>query len=116
MTNTRITDAEILEHRYPVRVERFAIRHGSGGQGLWHGGHGAVREIVFLRPMTLSLLSQHRREGPYGLSGGGAGLPGRQVLIRAGGETKDLRGIDGVQVSAGDRLVLETPGGGGYGS
>jgi 5-oxoprolinase (ATP-hydrolysing) len=116
MTNTRITDPEIIEHRYPVRVERFAIRHGSGGSGHWRGGSGAVREIVFLKPMTLSLLSQHRREGPYGLSGGGAGLPGRQVLIRAGGEIEDLQGIDGVEVSAGDRLVLETPGGGGYGS
>jgi 5-oxoprolinase (ATP-hydrolysing) len=116
MTNTRITDPEILEHRYPVRVERFAIRPGSGGRGLWQGGNGAVREIVFQRSMSLSLLSQHRREGPYGLNGGGPGLPGRQVLIRAGGETENLEGIDGVDVSAGDRLILETPGGGGYGS
>lgn len=115
MTNTRITDPEILEHRYPVRMERFAVRRGSGGRGRWHGGDGVIREILFLKPMTMSLLSQHRREGPYGLERGGPGRPGRQVLIRSDGETRQLRGIDGVQVSSGDRLLMKTPGGGGYG-
>jgi 5-oxoprolinase (ATP-hydrolysing) len=116
MTNTRITDPEILEYRYPVRVERFAIRRGSGGRGRWRGGHGVVREMTFLRPMTLSLLSQHRAHGPYGLEGGGAGAPGRQTLHRIGGEAVTLGPVDGVEVSTGDRLVLETPGGGGYGT
>ena len=115
MTNTRITDPEILEQRFPVRVERFQIRHGSGGAGRHRGGDGVVREIRFLEPMSLSILSQHRREGPYGLEGGQPGLPGRQRLLRADGSTDELGAIDGHEVAAGDRLVLETPGGGGYG-
>jgi 5-oxoprolinase (ATP-hydrolysing) len=115
MTNTRITDPEIVEQRYPVRIERFAIRRGSGGEGCFRGGDGVVREICFLEAMSLSILSQHRREGPYGLEGGGAGLPGRQRLVRADGRTETLDAIDGREVGPGDRLVLETPGGGGYG-
>src|ERR1700682_4247788 len=71
MTNTRITDPEVLEHRYPVRVRRFAVRSGSGGAGRWRGGDGAVRELEFLAPVEVSLLTQHRREGPYGVAGGG---------------------------------------------
>lgn len=115
MTNTRITDAEIVERRYPVHVERFAVRRGSGGAGRWQGGDGAVRELTFLAPMSLSLLSQHRIERPYGMQGGSPGAPGRQRLIRATGETIELRGIDGTEVQPGDRLILETPGGGGWG-
>jgi 5-oxoprolinase (ATP-hydrolysing) len=115
MTNTRITDPEILERRYPVRLERFAIRRGSGGEGRFRGGDGVVREIRFLAPMSLSILSQHRREGPYGLEGGTAGRPGRQRLLRAGGGVEELEAIDGREVEPGDRLVLETPGGGGWG-
>jgi len=115
MTNTRITDPEIVEHRYPVRVERFAIRHGSGGAGRHRGGDGVIRELRFLEPMALSILSQHRRERPYGLEGGEPGAPGRQMLIRANGERLELAGIDGLEVEPGDRLVLETPGGGGFG-
>jgi len=115
MTNTRITDPEVLEHRYPVRLDRFAIRAGSGGAGRWRGGDGAVREIVFLEPMSLSLLSQHRVERPYGVEGGEPGLPGRQRLIRAAGEVEELASIDGREVGPGDRLILETPGGGGWG-
>jgi 5-oxoprolinase (ATP-hydrolysing) len=115
MTNTRITDPEILEQRHPVRVERFALRRGSGGEGRFRGGDGVVREIRFLEKMSLSILSQHRREGPYGLEGGAPGLPGRQRLLRADGRAEDLEAIDGREVGPGDRLVLETPGGGGYG-
>jgi 5-oxoprolinase (ATP-hydrolysing) len=117
MTNTRITDPEIIEHRYPVRIERFAIRRGSGGNGQHHGGDGAIREITFLQPMSLSLLTQHRIEQPFGMEGGEAGACGRQRLLRAGnqGDAVDLKSIDGCEVRAGDRLVLETPGGGGWG-
>lgn len=115
MTNTRITDAEVLELRYPVRVQRFAIRRGSGGRGRYPGGNGAVRELVFLAPLELSVLTQHRREGPYGASGGCPGAPGRQVLLRADGTVEELAAIDQRQVEAGDTLVLETPGGGGWG-
>jgi 5-oxoprolinase (ATP-hydrolysing) len=115
MTNTRITDPEVLEQRYPVRLERFAVREGSGGRGRFRGGDGVVREIVFLEPMALSVLSQHRTSGPYGVAGGASGAPGAQVVIRAGGETLRLAAIDSCEVEAGDRLILETPGGGGYG-
>ena len=115
MTNTRITDPEIVEHRYPVRVERFAVRKGSGGAGRWAGGDGIVRELVFLEEMALSVLTQHRREGPYGLEGGQPGRPGMQCVVRASGERVALEAVDGCEVGPGDRLVLETPGGGGYG-
>jgi 5-oxoprolinase (ATP-hydrolysing) len=116
MTNTRITDPEVVEHRYPVRVERFGIRAGSGGAGAHRGGDGAVRELTFLEPMSLSVLSQHRAEGPYGADGGHPGAPGRQRVIRAGREVVELASVDGTEVEAGDRLVLETPGGGGWGA
>ena len=116
MTNTRITDPEILEHRYPVRVERFAIRQGSGGEGRWRGGDGVVRELVFLEAMSLSILAQHRHEGPYGMEGGSAGEPGKQMIVRADGAVMELKGIDGCEVRRGDRLILETPGGGGWGA
>ncbi|HVT15010.1 MAG TPA: hydantoinase B/oxoprolinase family protein [Thermoanaerobaculia bacterium] len=115
MTNTRITDPELLEHRYPVRLERFAVRTGSGGAGRFHGGDGTVRELTFLAGMSLSLLTQHRVEAPYGVAGGHPGLPGRQRLVRAGGEVEELSPIDGREVEPGDRLILETPGGGGWG-
>ena len=115
MTNTRITDAEVLEHRYPVRVERFAVRAGSGGGGQYRGGDGALREITFLGPMSLSILSQHRARGPRGMAGGQPGAPGRQQVIRASGKVQHLQAIDGCEVGPGDRLLLETPGGGGWG-
>jgi 5-oxoprolinase (ATP-hydrolysing) len=115
MTNTRITDPELIEHRHPVRVERFSVRRGSGGAGLFRGGDGAVREIRFLAPLTLSVLSQHRSRGPAGLEGGAAGLPGAQWVVRASGERDELGAVDAAEVGPGDLLVLETPGGGGYG-
>ena len=116
MTNTRITDPELLEHRYPVRLERFALRPGSGGPGRHRGGDGVVRELTFLAPMSLSLLTQHRVEAPYGAAGGGPGQPGRQRLLRAAGEVLELPSVAACEVEAGDRLVLETPGGGGWGT
>ena len=114
MTNTAATDPEVLEHRYPVRLHRFAVRAGSGGRGRHAGGDGVVREIEFLEPMELSVLSQHRRVAPYGMEGGGDGQPGRQRIIRQNGTVEELAGIDGCDVSAGDRLVIETPGGGAW--
>ncbi len=116
MTNTRITDPEILELRYPVRLERFAVRRGSGGGGRHRGGDGAVRELTFLEPVSLSLLAQHRRQRPFGVEGGEPGLAGCQRLVRASGEVVELDGIAQAEAEAGDRLVLETPGGGGWGS
>ena len=115
MTNTRITDPEVLEYRYPVRLRRFAIRRGSGGAGRWRGGDGIVREIEFLAPLQFSILSQHRETAPFGMAGGGDGAVGRQTIIRADGSRINIRGVDGCQVDVGDRLVLETPGGGGFG-
>ncbi len=117
MTNTRITDPEVLERRYPVRLERFAVRRGSGGAGRFRGGDGVVRELRFLAPVSLSVLSQHRVERPYGMAGGEPGARGRQRVIRAGGDEElELAPVDGCELEPGDRLVLETPGGGGWGS
>lgn len=110
MTNTAITDPEILEQRYPVRLHRFALRRGSGGEGKWRGGDGIVREVEFLKTLQVSLLTQHRLVAPYGMAGGGAGKCGRQTL-----NGKELPGIVALSVDAGDRLVIETPGGGGFG-
>ncbi len=115
MTNTRITDPEVLERRCPVRLERFAIRNGSGGAGRQRGGDGLVRELTLLEPCSVSLLGQHRREGPYGAAGGEAGRPGAQRLVQADGRSVELPGVASVDVRAGDRLVIETPGGGGWG-
>ena len=115
MTNTRMTDPEVLEQRFPVRVEEFAIRTGSGGRGRFPGGAGVVRRLRFLEPMTATLLSSRRLTPPYGLAGGGPGACGRNRLIRADGRVIELRGDDEVQVRAGDQIVIETPGGGGYG-
>jgi len=115
MTNTRITDAEILEQRYPVRVERFAIRRGSGGAGRYRGGDGLVRELRFLESATLSVLTQHRVESPFGMDGGQPGSRGRQRVLRGSGEVVELGPVDGCEMEPGDRLVVETPGGGGTG-
>ncbi|MCP5558250.1 MAG: hydantoinase B/oxoprolinase family protein [Verrucomicrobiaceae bacterium] len=116
MTNTAITDAEILEMRFPVRLWRFAVRGGSGGEGCWAGGDGVVREFEFLTPLTVSMLTQHRIEVPYGMNGGGPGCCGEQWLQRfAGGAPERLPASVRVAVQSGDRLTLMTPGGGGYG-
>jgi 5-oxoprolinase (ATP-hydrolysing) len=110
MTNTAITDPEILEQRYPVRLHRFSLRPGSGGEGRWRGGDGIIREVEFLKPLEVSLLTQHRVVAPYGLEGGGDGRRGRQTLNGV-----ELPGITAFSAQPGDRLVIETPGGGGWG-
>ncbi|MFC9271764.1 hydantoinase B/oxoprolinase family protein [Streptomyces zhihengii] len=115
MTNSRLTDPEVLEWRYPVRVDSFAVREGSGGAGRRHGGDGVVRRIRFLEPMTVALLTGHRRVPPYGMAGGEPGALGVNLLERADGSTRPLAGVDTVDVEAGDVLVVRTPGGGGYG-
>jgi 5-oxoprolinase (ATP-hydrolysing) len=115
MTNTRITDPEILETRYPVRLRRFALRRGSGGSGRFRGGDGLVRAYEFLRPVTVSLLCERRRRAPFGLAGGEPGRPGRNLLRRRDGGERELPGHVSLEVEAGDQLVIETPGGGGYG-
>lgn len=115
MTNTRITDPEIMEHRYPVRMEEFSIRRGSGGKGKWKGGDGVRRVMTFLEAVNLSVLTQRRRSGPYGLRGGEAGRPGRQQLIRKKGEQVELSSVYNINLDAGDKFIMETPGGGGYG-
>jgi 5-oxoprolinase (ATP-hydrolysing) len=116
MTNTRITDPEILERRYPVAVKSFSLREGSGGAGRWHGGDGVVRELEFLRPLTVSILSERRCVDVPGLLGGGHGARGRNLLLKRGGRVVNLGGKATVEVGAGDRLRIETPGGGGYGA
>lgn len=115
MTNSRLTDPEVLEWRLPVRLEEFAVRQGSGGAGHWRGGHGAVRRIRFLEPMTVSTLSQHRRVPPYGMAGGEPGALGANRVERADGTVTELGGSGSADVGPGDVLVIETPGGGGYG-
>ena len=115
MTNTRMTDPEILELRYPVRQELFRIRHGSGGSGKWAGGDGAERRIRFLEPMTAVIVSSRRNVAPFGLAGGADGAPGLQWVERAGGARDVLTGTDRAELAPGDVFVIETPGGGGYG-
>ena len=111
MTNTRITDPEILEVRFPVRLCEFALRRGSGGRGRWSGGDGLVREIEFLRPMRISILSERRERAPFGLAGGAPGARGRNLH-----NGHELGGKVTLDVDAGDRVRIETPGGGGFGS
>ncbi|MFF4689847.1 hydantoinase B/oxoprolinase family protein [Streptomyces sp. NPDC001307] len=115
MTNSRLTDPETLEWRYPVRVEEFRIREGSGGDGRRHGGCGVERRIRFAEPMTVAVVSGHRRVPPYGMAGGGPGALGENLIERADGSTHRLRGCDTADVTRGDLLVIRTPGGGGYG-
>ncbi|WP_330318571.1 hydantoinase B/oxoprolinase family protein [Streptomyces platensis] len=115
MTNSRLTDPEVLEWRYPVRVDSFAIRSGSGGRGRWHGGCGVERRLRFLEPMTIAVLTNHRRVAPYGMAGGAPGALGANSIERADGTHEDLAGCDAADVGVDDVLVLRTPGGGGYG-
>ncbi|MBB3119980.1 hydantoinase B/oxoprolinase family protein [Pseudoduganella violacea] len=115
MTNSRLTDPEILEFRYPVRVESYAIRPGSGGKGRWRGGNGGIRKIRFLEEMTAAILSNNRRYAPFGMAGGGAGAVGRNTVQRADGRVEELGHIGKTQMLPGDLFIIETPGGGGYG-
>jgi 5-oxoprolinase (ATP-hydrolysing) len=116
MTNTRMTDPEVLELRYPVRLEEFAIRRGSGGAGAHSGGDGAVRRLRFLEPMTAVIVSSRREVAPFGLAGGADGAPGRQWVERADGTREVLGGRARAELSPGDAFVIETPGGGGFGA
>jgi 5-oxoprolinase (ATP-hydrolysing) len=116
MTNSRLTDPEILEARFPVRLERFALRRGSGGSGRWRGGDGVVRLLRCLEPLTLAILSGSRRVPPFGMDGGSPGRCGRNALLRADGRIEELGGSAQVAMAAGDAFLLETPGGGGWGA
>ncbi len=116
MTNTRLTDPEVLEWRFPVLLDGFHIRHGSGGGGRHRGGDGVVRRIRFLEPMTAAILSGHRRIPPYGLAGGKPGAIGRNRVERTDGSVEILTGTDKAEMNVGDVFVIETPGGGGYGA
>ena len=115
MTNSRLTDPEILERRFPVRVESFALRPGSGGEGLRRGGDGVIRRIRFLAPLDAALLSTRREQAPQGIAGGGQGLAGRQRLIAKDGAVKELPGCFSVKAKPDDLIEIETPGGGGFG-
>ncbi|PKU23584.1 hydantoinase B/oxoprolinase family protein [Telmatospirillum siberiense] len=115
MTNSRLTDPEVLEWRFPVRVDSFEIRHGSGGAGKYAGGDGVIRRIRFNQPMTAAILSNRRRTAPFGLAGGEDGKPGSNRVERADGTVEDLGYTGGTEMAEGDVFVIETPGGGGYG-
>ena len=116
MTNSRLTDPEVLEARFPVRVTEFALRRGSGGDGEHRGGDGVVRRLHFLEPLTAAIVASGRRVSPYGLAGGLPGAAGHDYVVRAGGEVEELPGVAETQMGVGDELVIETPGGGGFGA
>ncbi len=115
MTNSRITDPEVLESRYPVLIETFQIRQGSGGRGQYPGGNGVIRQLKCLDPMTVAILSSHRQVAPPGLQGGSTGQVGVNQVIRADGSIEDLASCDQVKMAPGDSIVIATPGGGGFG-
>jgi 5-oxoprolinase (ATP-hydrolysing) len=115
MTNSRLTDPEVLEFRFPVRLESYAIRQGSGGAGQYKGGNGGTRRVRFLEAMTASILSNGRVHGAFGMNGGAAGQPGSNHVVRANGATEILNHIGSAEMQPGDVFVIETPGGGGYG-
>jgi 5-oxoprolinase (ATP-hydrolysing) len=115
MTNSRLTDPEVLEWRFPVLVESFSIRRGSGGKGKWHGGDGVTRRNRFREAMTAAMLADRRVVPPYGLAGGAPGGLGRNWVERKDGSREDFGGRKVIEVGAGDVFVIETPGGGGFG-
>jgi len=116
MSNSRLTDPEVLEWRFPVRLESYEIRSGSGGAGRWRGGDGGVRRLRFLQPMTASILSNGRVHGAFGMAGGGAGAVGINRVLRADGRVQELRHIGSAEMQPGDIFEIHTPGGGGFGS
>jgi N-methylhydantoinase B/oxoprolinase/acetone carboxylase alpha subunit len=115
MSNTRNTPVEALEQALPVRIDRYALRKGSGGAGEYPGGEGLVREYVALVPMEATILTDRRKSRPYGAQGGSPGMPGRNSLVRASGSLEELPSKARIELAPGDRLRLETPGGGGFG-
>jgi 5-oxoprolinase (ATP-hydrolysing) len=115
MTNSRLTDPEVLEFRFPVRLESYAIRQGSGGAGRWRGGDGGVRRVRFLEPMTAGILSNGRMHPAFGAAGGSSGLPGINRVVRADGSVQELAHIGQVEMQTGDVFEIHTPGGGGFG-
>ena len=115
MTNSRLTDPEVLESRFPVLLRRFALRRSSGGDGRHRGGDGLIRMIEFREPMTASILSNHRRIAPFGIEGGGPGAPGVNRLLRRDGGSDSLAAAAEVGVEPGDVVSIETPGGGAFG-
>ena len=115
MTNSRLTDPEVLEHRYPVLLRRFEIRNGSGGRGHFSGGDGAIRELEFREEMDAGILSTRRKVAPFGIDGGAPALRGRNAVRRRNGQVEELSGCASIKVEPGDVFVIETPGGGGYG-
>ncbi|MCA8906946.1 MAG: hydantoinase B/oxoprolinase family protein, partial [Rhodospirillaceae bacterium] len=116
MTNSRLTDPEVLEQRFPVLLDSFAIRPGSGGTGKWHGGNGTTRKVRFLEPMTAVILANHRIVPPFGMAGGSPAEVGRTYVLRTTGDRVDLKSTDKIEMDAEDVFVIETPGGGGYGA
>ena len=114
MTNSRLTDPEVLEWRFPVQLEEFSILRGGGGAGRHRGGDGVRRVIRFLEPMTASMLANRRAVAPQGLAGGGAGRAGRNWVERVDGSRAELAARDSTEVGAGDLFVIETPAGGGF--
>ena len=115
MTNTRLTDPEVLEQRLPVLIEKFEIRDGSGGAGRWRGGDGVVRQIRFRERMDVAILANNRAVAPFGLEGGHSAQPGKTYVRRVDGSIEDLGSCGQTEVAPGDSVVVETPGGGGYG-
>jgi 5-oxoprolinase (ATP-hydrolysing) len=115
MTNSRLTDPEILEARFPVLLREFSIRRGSGGKGRYVGGNGSVRRIEFRAALSGALLANHRRIAPFGVDGGEAGVVGGGRLLRAGGRIEEIGATASFKVEVGDVLTILTPGGGGFG-
>lgn len=116
MTNTRIGDPEFIEARHPIRIEEFSIRRGTGGRGRFAGGDGVRRVYRALAPLSACVVAEHRREGGPGLSGGEPGAPGAERVLRRDGRVEAISGHAEVDLEPGDRLVVETPGGGGFGA
>ena len=115
MTNSRLTDPEVLEFRFPVRLDSYEIREGSGGAGRWKGGNGGVRRVRFLEAMTASILSNGRKHGAFGMAGGQPGLVGINRVVRGDGAVEELGHIGQAEMEPGDVFEIHTPGGGGYG-
>ncbi len=115
MTNSRLTDPEVLEFRFPVRLEGYEIRKGSGGAGRYKGGDGGIRRVRFLEPMTASILSNGRHHGAFGMAGGSAGAVGINKVVRSNGKTEPLDHIGQAEMQPGDVFEIHTPGGGGFG-